>query len=180
MELLGAFSTQVYPPQTMETFRDLNDVYYNRSDGEFFVLLDMLSDADLSRDAVKVPPLFENLFAAVPHGLFCTSDPEDFEEAVEELYKLAEILENNQQINDGNRIKFGAAALLYKEFKAESKRIDEGAVVLMIDNLEEDHSKRTCNLLLNFFLLAEKTDEKPSERDLKSALAEFLGTFFCV
>ena len=72
---------------------------------------------------------------------------------------------------------YEAAVMLYDEFRIESERITEDSIMDLMDNLQANR-EAVCKSLMEYFRLAEKTYEKPSKKELKSALAEFLGSFF--
>ena len=72
---------------------------------------------------------------------------------------------------------YEAAVMLYDEFRIESERITEDSIMDLMDNLQANR-EAVCESLMKYFRLAEKTYEKPSKKELKSALAEFLGSFF--
>ena len=177
LEIFNAFRTGYYPDETMEAYRKFNDIYYKRSDGMLFSLFEMLAISDEPEDKADTPYLFENLFRAIPYGLGCTDDPEDYEEVFFQLSLIAGNLGKNGLVSDRNRTMYEAAVMLYDEFRIESERITEDSIMDLMDNLQANR-EAVSESLMEYFRLAEKTYEKPSKIELKSALAQFLGSFF--
>lgn len=171
----------------LDGFRELSQAVSDITLCEILLIADMLKQGPVDSDPERAYALFEGEFKLTPLGLFCSKDPEEFEDVFIKLLNRADETVDSVKDTDylmKSKILKKSVEQLLDAFDEETSQLDPDDLLEIIEHLEADRGCVLQDSLKKYFqsiileIDGDKVNTSSMKETQKRLLKVFINRFF--